>query len=59
MERAVLGISLRDRVRNEIIREKTKGTDIIKTIIQCKWNTLQEEIITDALRRFYSSEQQH
>lgn len=37
MERAMLGISLRDRVRNEEIRRRTKITDIIHRIAELKW----------------------
>jgi hypothetical protein len=28
MEKAMLGVSLRDRIRNEVIRQKTKVADI-------------------------------
>ncbi|RVE41117.1 hypothetical protein evm_014233 [Chilo suppressalis] len=38
MERAMLGISLRDRVRNDEIRRRTKVTDIARRIAQLKWN---------------------
>lgn len=37
MERAMLGISLRDRKRNEEIRERTKVVDIIERIAELKW----------------------
>lgn len=37
IERRMLGISLRDRVRNEIIRQKTKVTDIIERAAHLKW----------------------
>lgn len=37
MERAMLGVSLRDRIRNEEIRRRTKVTDIARRIAQLKW----------------------
>lgn len=37
MERAMLGITLRDRNRNEEIRQRTKVVDIIKRIAELKW----------------------
>ncbi|CAG9122414.1 unnamed protein product [Plutella xylostella] len=37
MERAMLGVSLRDRIRNEEIRRRTKVTDIAKSISTLKW----------------------
>ncbi|XP_072938827.1 uncharacterized protein [Epargyreus clarus] len=37
MERAMLGISLRDRIRNEEIRRRTKVTDIALKISKLKW----------------------
>ncbi|XP_072938941.1 uncharacterized protein [Epargyreus clarus] len=37
MERAMLGISLRDRIRNEEIRRRTKVTDIALKIRKLKW----------------------
>lgn len=37
MERAMLGISLRDRVRNEEIRRRTKVADAIEQIARSKW----------------------
>jgi endonuclease/exonuclease/phosphatase family metal-dependent hydrolase len=37
MERAMLGISLRDRIRNEAIRSRTKVTDIALRIAKLKW----------------------
>ena len=37
MERAMLGISLRDRLRNEEIRRRTKVTDIALRISKLKW----------------------
>jgi hypothetical protein len=37
MERAMLGVSLRHRIRNEAIRQKTKVTDIAHRISTLKW----------------------
>lgn len=37
MERAMLGISLRDRVRNDEIRRRSKVTDIAQRIAWLKW----------------------
>ena len=37
MERAMLGVSLRDRIRNEEIRRRTKVTDIALRISKLKW----------------------
>ena len=37
MERAMLGITLRDRKRSTWIREKTKVKDIIQVVKQQKW----------------------
>ncbi|KAG6440870.1 hypothetical protein O3G_MSEX001526 [Manduca sexta] len=37
MERAMLGISQRDRIRNEEIRRRTKVTDIAHRISKLKW----------------------
>ena len=37
MERAILGVSLRDRIRNEEIRRGTKVTDIARRIAKLKW----------------------
>ena len=37
MERAMLGVSLRDRIRNEEIRRRTKVTDIAQRISKLKW----------------------
>lgn len=38
MERAMLGISLRDYIKNEDISLKTKVTDIIEKISSLKWS---------------------
>lgn len=38
MERSILGISLRDRVPNERIRQRTGITDAIERIAYLKWN---------------------
>jgi hypothetical protein len=37
MERAMLGVSLRDRNRNQVIRQRTKVTDIEHRISMLKW----------------------
>ncbi|CAH2231720.1 jg14303 [Pararge aegeria aegeria] len=37
IERAMLGISLRDRIRNDEIRRRTKVTDIAQRISKLKW----------------------
>ncbi|CAH2105633.1 unnamed protein product [Euphydryas editha] len=37
MERAMLGISLRDRIRNDEIRRRTKVADIAQWICKLKW----------------------
>lgn len=37
MERAMLGVSLRDRIRNEVIRQSTKVVDIAQRISKLKW----------------------
>lgn len=36
-ERAMLKISLRDKIRNEEIRRKTKVADVIEKIARSKW----------------------
>ena len=37
MERSMLGVSLRDRIRNDEIRRRTKVEDIIECITKSKW----------------------
>jgi hypothetical protein len=37
MERAMLGVSLQDRIRNQVIRQRTKVTDIAHRISILKW----------------------
>ncbi|XP_047994918.1 uncharacterized protein LOC125233097 [Leguminivora glycinivorella] len=37
MERAMLGVSLRDHIRNDVIRHRTKVTDIAHRISKLKW----------------------
>ncbi|CAK1604107.1 unnamed protein product [Parnassius mnemosyne] len=37
MERAMLGVSLRDKLRNEDIRSRTRVTDIAQRISKLKW----------------------
>lgn len=38
MERSMLGVTLRDKIRNEELRRKTKITDAIERITHLKWN---------------------
>ena len=37
MERAMLGISLRDRVRNQVIRARSKVKDVAEVVLALKW----------------------
>jgi hypothetical protein len=37
MERAMLRVSLRDRIRNDDIHKRTKVTDIARRIADFKW----------------------
>jgi hypothetical protein len=37
MERAMLGVSLRDRIRNQVIQQRTKVTDMAHRISMLKW----------------------
>jgi hypothetical protein len=37
MDRAMLGVSLRDRTRNQVIQQRTKVTDIAHRISMLKW----------------------
>ncbi|CAH2235024.1 jg1294 [Pararge aegeria aegeria] len=37
MERAMLGVSLRDQIRNEEIRRRTRVTDIAQRVVKLKW----------------------
>ncbi|CAH2235396.1 jg5964 [Pararge aegeria aegeria] len=37
MERAMLGVSLRDQIRNEEIRRRTSVTDIVQRVVKLKW----------------------
>ncbi|CAH2260594.1 jg18274 [Pararge aegeria aegeria] len=37
MERAMLGVSLRDQIRNEEIRRRTRITDIAQGVAKLKW----------------------
>jgi hypothetical protein len=37
MERAIVGVSLRDRIRNQVIRQRTKVADIAHRISMLKW----------------------
>jgi hypothetical protein len=37
MERATLGVSLRDQIRNQVIRQRTKVTDIAHRFSMLKW----------------------
>ncbi|CAH2232427.1 jg19361 [Pararge aegeria aegeria] len=37
LERAILGVSLRDQIRNEEIRRKTRVTDVAQLVAKLKW----------------------
>jgi len=37
MERSIRGVSLRDRISNEIIRQRTKVVDVVERIATMKW----------------------
>ncbi|CAH2245134.1 jg2388 [Pararge aegeria aegeria] len=37
MERAMLGVSLREQIRNEEIRRRTRVTDISQRLVKLKW----------------------
>jgi hypothetical protein len=37
MKTAMVGVSLRDRIRNQVIRQRTKVTDIAHRISMRKW----------------------
>ena len=37
MERSMLGVSLRDKIRNETLRSKTKLTDVMHRVAKLKW----------------------
>ncbi|CAH2208686.1 jg25891 [Pararge aegeria aegeria] len=37
MERTMLGVSLRDQIRNEEIRRRSKVTDITQRVVKLKW----------------------
>jgi hypothetical protein len=37
IERGMLGVSLRDRIRHQVIRQRTKVTDIAHRISMLKW----------------------
>ncbi|CAH2234465.1 jg1608 [Pararge aegeria aegeria] len=37
MERAMQGVSLRDQIRNEEIRKRTRATDIAQRVAKLKW----------------------
>ncbi|CAH2237128.1 jg23267 [Pararge aegeria aegeria] len=37
MERAMLGVSLRDKIRNVEIRRRTRVTDIAQRVAKLKW----------------------
>ncbi|CAH2267515.1 jg22603 [Pararge aegeria aegeria] len=37
MVRALLGVSLRDQIRNEKIRRRTRATDIAQLVAKLKW----------------------
>ena len=39
MKRAILKVSLADRIRNEAIRQRTEVTDVARRISTLKWNT--------------------
>ena len=50
MERKMLNVKLTDRIRNTIIRQRIKGTDIIQSVTNMKWKWAgHEQKIIDGL----------
>ncbi|CAH2217300.1 jg22393 [Pararge aegeria aegeria] len=45
MERAMLGVSLRDRIRNVEIRRRTRVTDIAQRVAKLKWQSAEGHIV--------------
>ena len=43
----MLGISLRDKIRSEVIRQKTKVTDIVQKVSKLKWQVTSVAEPTD------------
>jgi hypothetical protein len=57
IKRTMLGVSLRDRIQNEVIRERTKVTDIADRITSLKWLAISAvEPITDGVNEFWSGD---
>jgi hypothetical protein len=59
MERAMLGVSLRNRIRNQVIRQKTKVTDIAHRISMLKWQWLAISAVeptTAGVNEFWSGD---
>lgn len=50
MERIMLSVSIRDKIRNSIIRDKTKLIDVIETITPLKWQWIGHVVRQDTER---------
>ncbi|CAH2236082.1 jg3652 [Pararge aegeria aegeria] len=58
MERAMSGVSLRDQIRNVVIRRRTRVTDIAQRVAKLKWQwagngspALESAALVDPQRR--------
>jgi hypothetical protein len=57
MERAMLGISLRDRVLNEDIRARTKVKDVAEVVLGLKWRAMwQGMMMTNGPNAFFAGD---
>lgn len=55
----MLGVSLRDKIRNEIIRERTRITDRLKRVAEIKWPMSQDRTVGDRLANEHTGDQEN